>query len=145
MRGSCRRMAIVVMRVSSVLLLLMIGVASLVAPASAHHAFAAEFDISKRITLKGVVTKIEWSNPHTYFYVDVKEGSNVVNWAFETAGPNTLARLGWDRHSLKIGDQVTVVGYRARDGANIASAREVTLADGRRVFAGSAADGGPSK
>ena len=112
---------------------------------SAHHSFAAEFDAKKQVTFKGVVTKIEWSNPHTYFYVDVTDDRNaVVNWAFEMAGPNTLSRQGWDRRSLKVGDRVTVTGYRARDGAPIASAREVTLPDGRRVFAGSAVDGGPS-
>ena len=112
---------------------------------AAHHSFAVEFDVKKQVTLKGVVTKIEWSNPHTYFYVDVNDGRNVVNWAFETAGPNTLSRQGWDRRSLKVGDRVTVTGYRARDGANVASAREVVLSDGRKVFAGSAADGGPSR
>jgi hypothetical protein len=115
-----------------------------VAPLLAHHAFGVEFDAKQRVTLKGQVTKIEWSNPHTYFYIDVKEDSGrVVNWAFEAAGPNTLARLGWDRKSIKIGDHVTVIGYRARDASNIASAREVVLADGRKVQAGSTVDGGP--
>jgi hypothetical protein len=116
------------------------------APLRAHHSFAAEFDAKKQVKLQGVVTKIEWANPHTYFYVDVKdEGGHIVNWAFETAGPNTLSRQGWDRNSLKIGDHVTVVGYRARDAANIASAREVIMSDGRRVFSGSPADGGPAR
>jgi hypothetical protein len=75
--------------------------------------------------------------------VDVRDGSHTVNWAFETAGPNLLARLGWKRDSLKVGDRVTVVAYPAWDGARIGSARRVVLADGRTVFAGSAADGGP--
>lgn len=115
-------------------------------PLRAHHSFAAEFDPKQRITLRGVVTKVEWTNPHTYFYVDVRADSgSVVNWACETAGPNTLTRQGWNRNSLKIGDQVTVVGYRARDGATVASAREVVLSDGRKVFAASAADGGPQR
>jgi len=115
-------------------------------PLSAHHSFAAEFDPKQRVTLKGVVTKIEWTNPHTYFYVDVKDdGGSTVNWAFETAGPNTLARQGWNRKSLKIGDQVTVTGYRARDGLPIASAREIVLSDGHKVFVGSYADGGPQR
>ena len=113
-------------------------------PLLAHHAFSVEFDVKQRVTIKGQVTKIEWTNPHTYFYLDVKEESGrMVNWAFEAAGPNTLARLGWDRKSMKIGDQVTVTGYRARDASNIASAREVVLADGRKVLAGSLVDGGP--
>jgi Family of unknown function (DUF6152) len=115
-------------------------------PLPAHHSFAVEFDVKQRVTLKGVVTKVEWTNPHTYFYVDVRgESGAVVNWAFETAGPNTLARQGWSRQSLKIGDQVTVTGYRARDGSPIASAREVVLSDGRKVFVGSTIDGGPQR
>lgn len=124
--------------------LVCIGAAA--SPLLAHHAFAVEFDVKQRVTIKGLVTKIEWTNPHTYFYVDVKQDSGrVVNWAFEAAGPNTLARLGWDRKSIKIGDQVTVTGYRARDASNIASAREVVLADGRKVQAGSTVDGGPQR
>ena len=124
----------------------MLGLLAGAIPLRAHHSFAAEFDAKSRVTLTGVVTKIEWTNPHTYFYVAVKDdGGRVVNWAFETAGPNTLARFGWDRKSLKIGDQVTVTGYRARDASNIASAREVKLADGRKVFAGATGDGGPQR
>jgi hypothetical protein len=119
-----------------------LGAAAL--PLLAHHAFGVEFDAKQRVTLKGLVTRIEWTNPHTYFYVDVKdERGHMVNWAFEAAGPNTLAHLGWDRKTMKIGDQVTVTGFRARDAANIASAREVVLADGRKVLAGSTVDGGP--
>ena len=120
--------------------------AAAVSPLLAHHAFAVEFDVKQRVTLQGQVTKIEWSNPHTYFYVDVKQDSGrVVNWAFEAAGPNTLAHLGWDRKSMKVGDHITVTGYRARDASNIASAREVVLADGRKVLAGSTVDGGPQR
>jgi len=124
--------------------LAMVCIGAAVFPLRAHHAFSVEFDAKQRVTLKGSVTRIEWTNPHTYFYIDVKEDSgHVVNWAFEAAGPNTLARLGWDRKSIKIGDLVTVTGYRARDASNIASAREVVLADGRKVLAGSVVDGGP--
>jgi hypothetical protein len=112
-------------------------------PTYAHHAVAAEFDLSKRITLKGRVTKIEWMNPHVYLYVDVNAEGKTANWACETAGPNTLARQGWSRMSLKIGDRVTVLGYKARDGSYVASAREVVLANGRKVFVGSPYDGGP--
>ncbi|HWF10992.1 MAG TPA: DUF6152 family protein [Bryobacteraceae bacterium] len=115
-------------------------------PALAHHSFSAEFDGSKRIELKGMVTKVEWANPHTFFYVDVKDsGGAVVNWACETNGPNGLIRAGWKRDSLKAGDQVTVDGYRAKDGSKMIDARLVTLPDGRKVFAGNADDGGPKK
>jgi hypothetical protein len=109
----------------------------------AHHSVGAEFDLSRRITLEGRVTKIEWMNPHVYLYMDVSDDGKTTNWACETAGPNTLERQGWSRNSLKIGDRVTVVGYRARDGAYVASAREIVLADGRKVFVGSPYDGAP--
>lgn len=112
-------------------------------PSYAHHAVGAEFDLNKRITLEGRVTKIEWMNPHVYLYVDVRAGARMANWACETAGPNTLARQGWSRSSVSIGDRVTVVGYQARDGAFVASAREIVLANGRKVFVGSPHDGGP--
>jgi hypothetical protein len=112
-------------------------------PSYAHHSVSAEFDIGKQITLEGRVTKIEWMNPHVYLYVDVSANGRIANWACETSGPNSLARQGWGRRSLKIGDRITVVGYPARDGAFVASAREVVLANGRKVFVRSPSDLGP--
>src|SRR5580698_11154694 len=107
------------------------------APIFGHHSVSAEFDVNRQNTFAGVVTRVEWSNPHIYFYVDVKDANEkVTNWAFEGAGPNTLARLGWLKDSLKVGDRVTVVAYPARDGAYVASAREVRLSNGRKVLAG---------
>jgi hypothetical protein len=115
-----------------------------ISPLWAHHSFSLEFDATKQVTFKGVVTKVEWMSPHIYFYLDVKDGtSKVVNWTFESAGPNALARRGWNRNTLKIGDHITVVGYRAKDDVHVASAREVVLADGRKVIAASPNDGGP--
>ena len=111
-----------------------------VAPAIAHHAFAAEYDANKPVTLKGKVTKFEWTNPHARFYVDVKDpDGTVVNWNLELASPNVLVRQGWTRQSLKIGDEITVTGSSAKDGSKMANARNVTLAGGKRVFAGSPA------
>ncbi len=113
-------------------------------PLLAHHSFSLEFDSTKPVTFQGVVTKVDWTSPHIYFYVDVKQGANkAVNWTFESAGPAILARRGWNRNSLKIGDRITVVGYRAKDDVNVASAREVLLADGRKLMAASPNDGGP--
>jgi hypothetical protein len=111
--------------------------------ASAHHSFAAQYDASKPVTLTGVVTKVEWTNPHARFYIDVKaDDGTVTSWNLELASPNYLKRAGWSSDSLKEGDQVTVEGSLARSGAAMANARSVTLADGRRVFARSEADGG---
>ena len=127
--------------------LLGIVLASLAAaalPLLAHHSFAAEFDVSQPVTLKGVVTKVEWMNPHIYIYLDVKdENGKVVNWAVEGAPPNTLYRNGWRKDSLKAGDTVTVDAYRAKDGSPTVNVRTIQLPDGRSVFAGSTDDGGP--
>jgi hypothetical protein len=111
-------------------------------PLFGHHSVAAEFDVNPQVTYTGVITRVEWSNPHIYFYVDVKDSAQkVTSWAFEGAGPNTLARVGWLRDTLKVGDRVTVVAFPARDGANVASARKITLASGRTVLDGLSADG----
>jgi hypothetical protein len=113
-------------------------------PVLAHHSFAAEYDEKKPVTLKGMVSKVEWTNPHARFYVDVKDdGGKVTTWNFELASPNVLIRQGWTRKSLTVGDMVTVSGSQAKDGAFLANARSITLADGRTVFGRSTADGGP--
>jgi hypothetical protein len=107
------------------------------APLFAHHSFAAEFDGSKKVELTGVVTKVDWVNPHAYIYVDVKSpDGTVVNWALETGAPNMLYRQGWRKDDLKVGDTVKLDAFPAKDGSHTAAARQVVLPDGRKVFAG---------
>ncbi len=107
-------------------------------PVAAHHSFAAQYDRDKPVTLTGKVTRLEWTNPHVYFYIDVSDASgHVVNWAIEGSNPAGLYRNGWRRDSLKTGDLVTVEGWLAKDGSNLANMRTVLLADGRQVFGGS--------
>jgi hypothetical protein len=112
----------------------------------AHHSFAAEFDHNKPVTLEGLVTKVEWYNPHTRLYLDVTDASgNVVKWELEMASPNSLMRLGWSRHTLQGGEKVTVKGFLAKDGSNLANAASVVLADGKLVLsAGSSAGDNPT-
>jgi len=108
--------------------------------AYAHHSFAAEFDASKPVKITGSVTKVEWQNPHVWFYIDVKDASSgkTVNWGIEMGSPNGLMRIGWDRKAMKTGDVVTVEGSRAKDESNNVNARAVTLAStGKRLFAAS--------
>jgi hypothetical protein len=109
-------------------------------PAYAHHSFPAQYDIAKPITLTGKVTKVEWTNPHIFIYIDVpdEKTGEVVNWALEMGGPNALLRLGWKRDSLKPDDLITVEGSLARDGSPLANAKSIVMVStGRRMLAGS--------
>ena len=120
--------------VSTLLLATAITVAG-IAPVLAHHSFASEFDAAKHIKITGTVTKVEWRNPHAYFYVDAEDAKGKVqNWAMELGSPNGLARRGWTRNSLKEGDTVTVEGSQARDNGLKGNASSVTMADGKRLF-----------
>jgi hypothetical protein len=114
------------------------------APVVAHHAFAAEFDGSKPVTLKGTVTKMEWINPHAWLHMEVKgPDGKVVAWAIEGGAPNALLRRGWNKNSVPPGTQITVQGFRAKDGSNRANGRDATLANGQKLFLGSSGTGAP--
>jgi hypothetical protein len=127
------------MRTKLAILLAGAGLLLAARPLVAHHAFAAEFDANKPVKLTGTVTRVDWRNPHAWFYIDVKdETGKVTNWGWELGSPNGLLRAGWTRNSMKIGDVITVEGSRARDGSNIANAQSVVLqSTGQRLFAAS--------
>jgi hypothetical protein len=110
-------------------------------PVAAHHSFAAEYDAKKPVTLAGTITRIEWTNPHVRFFMDIADqAGTVTNWEFTMGAVNGLLRRGWTKSMVKPGDTVTVDGYLARDGSHLANARIVTLSDGRKMFGGTAPD-----
>jgi hypothetical protein len=129
----------------TVALLLPIIIVSAASAALAHHSFAAEYDSSKPVKVTGVLTKVEWMNPHIWFYLDVKdEAGKVTNWGFSAAPPGVLQRRGISKDVLKLGATIRVEGFQARDGSNNASGGTVTFTDGRRVFTASAEDKAPA-
>jgi hypothetical protein len=125
------------MRTAALKLLVTLVVSTSGGPALGHHSFAAEFDAQRPVTLKGAVAKWEMINPHGWITLDVTDGGKTTRWMIETSNPNGLMRLGWTKNSLQPGDEITVDGYLAKDGSSTANASRITLADGRKVFAGS--------
>ena len=113
--------------------------------ASAHHSFAAMYDATKPVTLKGTVTQVQFKNPHIWIFVDVADGGNKVNWACEGGQPTSLFRNGWRPDSVKVGDNVTMEGFSARTGKPVCNVRNLTMANGTRVFAGAVGDGAPER
>jgi hypothetical protein len=119
-----------------------ISLLALALPALAHHSFSAEYDAKRPVTLKGVITKVDWMNPHVYFYMDVEdEHGKVVSWGLEMGPPQGLQRAGWTRNTMQIGDEVVVEGSLAKDGSNQANARSVTLASTGKKLGGASSEG----
>jgi len=132
--------------VASSLLAIVFGLLLAETPLPAHHSFSAEYDSKKPVVLKGIVTKVEWMNPHVYFYLDVADdsGNNVTNWALEMGPPNGLERSGWTRNTMKVGDEVIVEATLAKDNSKQANARSVTMAStGKKLGAGSSERANP--
>jgi hypothetical protein len=112
--------------------------------AFSHHSFAAEFDANKPITLEGTITKVDFVNPHSWLYIDVKDSAGkVVNWAIEMGSPNNLIRRGINKNTVPVGTLVTVEGYRAKDGSSTANGTTIKTPDGKRLFSASSAPGAP--
>jgi hypothetical protein len=115
-------------------------------PVLAHHSLAAEYDVKKPLTLAGTVDKVEFFNPHIWIFLDVKDADgHTAHWQCEGAPPNNLIRQGWTKNSLKVGDTITIYGFQGKDGGTTCAARTVTLPDGKKVFTGTAGDGGPQQ
>jgi hypothetical protein len=121
-----------------------IGVVLASGAVQAHHAFAAEFDVNQPIVLKGIVSKAEWGNPHSWVYLDVKNDSGkTTTWAIECGAPNALLRRGWNKNSLPVGSEIVVDGYKAKNGWSTANAKDITFPNGQKLFMGSAGTGAP--
>lgn len=132
------------MRATGLAALAGVIVALATTPVAAHHAFSAEFDAKRPVKLKGTVTKMEWINPHSWIHVDVKEpNGKVTSWMVEGGAPNALLRRGFTKNSLKIGTEVSIEGYQAKDGSTRANGRDITLPDGSKLFVGSSGTGAP--